>query len=559
MSLETQVWLEATLIRSSFWSTVLALCWTWLFSYGILVTQNPFDIFSTGAVTLVSLFSPIALLYVSLIVLCVLLWAKLQSAHMSVVPFVGKSVISTFSSSFQSKILVSFLQFAATGLVIGWCVLKLGGLNGSLYADLFPGSDEKVCVIMYGNSGDRGSCLNQAHIFLLLAALFAGVLEAVDFHFKNGNYMNLPIIPLDNYSQVKLKLQSEMMNFAVKAVKSLKNFYIIYLLVTILLGSIYNPAGLSYSQLFSPSLAASGWFIFFFIKMVSRSISSCLVVFSTNPVTHVSIPDLLQGLSSDNKLFSLLCFQDLSEQVVEREEVRREVFSLSMPGGHPHTWNTVLKACNRSLSEMNKGLSDIFSPPIQAQKNQETAAEGSVASHVMSPHIRRLAPLAPQKEATPTTSSPSLWDKLASQWDAVIQSLKKRPLVGWLVTTPPDVSFRLVFARSQEAIFAVEILSHIVRTSISEDNYGVVQKDLAAILTCLLSLEQNIDRCRGQGVVYRKKTAGLPDIHLKQELKCAVKSAIFRIVLTFGDHILSVPLSSEFKQKIQNYQNFLEA
>lgn len=208
---------------------------------------------------------------------------------------------------------------------------------------------------------------------------------------------------------------------------------------------------------------------------------------------------------------------------------------------------------------MNKGLSDIFSPPIQAQKNQETAAEGSVASHVMSPHIRRLAPLAPQKEATPTTSSPSLGDKLASQWDAVIQSLKKRPLVGWLVTTPPDVSFRLVFARSQEAIFAVEILSHIVRTSISEDNYGVVQKDLAAILTCLLSLEQNIDRCRGQGVVYRKKTAGLPDIHLKQELKCAVKSAIFRIVLTFGDHILSVPLSSEFKQKIQNYQNFLEA
>ena len=34
-------------------------------------------------------------------------------------------------------------------------------------------------------------------------------------------------------------------------------------------------------------------------------------------------------------------------------------------------------------------------------------------------------------------------------------------------------------------------------------SYGVVQKDLPNILTDLLSLEQNIDRCRGLGVVYR--------------------------------------------------------
>ena len=40
--------------------------------------------------------------------------------------------------------------------------------------------------------------------------------------------------------------------------------------------------------------------------------------------------------------------QDLADQVVEREDVRREVFSLSLPGGHPHTWNSILKACNRN-------------------------------------------------------------------------------------------------------------------------------------------------------------------------------------------------------------------
>ena len=33
--------------------------------------------------------------------------------------------------------------------------------------------------------------------------------------------------------------------------------------------------------------------------------------------------------------------------------------------------------------------------------------------------------------------------------------------------------------------------------------------------------------------VYRKKSADIPDVHLKQELKSAVKSAIFRLILNF--------------------------
>jgi hypothetical protein len=55
-----------------------------------------------------------------------------------------------------------------------------------------------------------------------------------------------------------------------------------------------------------------------------------------------------------------------------------------------------------------------------------------------------------------------------------------------------DSGLRAVFCMPQVAIWSVDVLSHLVANSIAEDRLGVVQKELATILTGLLTLDQKM-------------------------------------------------------------------
>jgi nucleoporin NDC1 len=52
--------------------------------------------------------------------------------------------------------------------------------------------------------------------------------------------------------------------------------------------------------------------------------------------------------------------QELYNQSLEQPEVRRAVFSLSQPGGHPRNWNTILGACLTHLNSITQVLASII-------------------------------------------------------------------------------------------------------------------------------------------------------------------------------------------------------
>lgn len=94
-----------------------------------------------------------------------------------------------------------------------------------------------------------------------------------------------------------------------------------------------------------------------------------------------------------------------------------------------------------------------------------------------------------------------------------------------------------------------------------EDRYGVVQRQLPKILTSILTLQQTVERHKGLTTNLKKPAArdnDVIDIELKLELRCAIKTSLYRICNAFGDHISAVQLAPEFKQKIENYRTFLE-
>ena len=126
-------------------------------------------------------------------------------------------------------------------------------------------------------------------------------------------------------------------------------------------------------------------------------------------------------------------------------------------------------------------------------------------------------------------------------------------------------------------------LSFLISSSINEDRYGVVQKDLPTIIATLFTLQkvnhemslskifqsstnslyfyfflQTVDKHKGVTISSKKNRSETRDLQLKQELRTAIKSSIYRIISTFGDHLDSLPISNEWHKKINNYKLFHE-
>jgi len=155
-------------------------------------------------------------------------------------------------------------------------------------------------------------------------------------------------------------------------------------------------------------------------------------------------------------------------------------------------------------------------------------------------------------EEVPVPSGVSPAKQMLSSILNLLDRFKKQPGVSMLFKVQPDAGMRAIFCKSQEVIWSIDILSHLVAASITEDKFGVVQKELVIILTSLLTLDQKISGYR--------KPVGIADedVRLKQELKAAVKAGLYRIAIQFGEHIQAIPMERELCSKMMNYHKFLE-
>lgn len=197
---------------------------------------------------------------------------------------------------------------------------------------------------------------------------------------------------------------------------------------------------------------------------------------------HLELPNLIEGAnaSKDDHLLATLCLQDLSDQLSDRVGCSpRGLRSFAA------RWSSALLELYHLdhgkgiLADLAKILPTSSLHPLQRlKKSPSLPPRPFVAKHA------QLAPLSPiqagnqggESEKAPV-SGRSWLDVMAGSWRA-----KKRPLVGWLVKKEPsDLQYRLISRKSQAAIFSVEVMSHIVSASLTEDSYGVVQKDLEEI------------------------------------------------------------------------------
>ncbi|XP_036940841.1 nucleoporin NDC1 isoform X1 [Acanthopagrus latus] len=162
-------------------------------------------------------------------------------------------------------------------------------------------------------------------------------------------------------------------------------------------------------------------------------------------------------------------------------------------------------------------------------------------------------------------SKPSLLAQfLQNRKEQVKHFLAKRVLIMYLFNKLPEASSQALFADSQAHIWALEGLSYLVQASFSEDQFGVVQTTLPTILSCMLVLQEAVDRHFKLPHASSKpvrSTGSMGDsTHktLRFALRATLKTAIYRITTTFGDHLNAIQMSAEHRKRLQQFLEYKE-
>ncbi|XP_028283117.1 nucleoporin NDC1 [Parambassis ranga] len=202
---------------------------------------------------------------------------------------------------------------------------------------------------------------------------------------------------------------------------------------------------------------------------------------------------------------------------------------------------------------------------------------------VQSPHIMRRVPKLwststdsqvngsppPSPASVPSPkqepSKPSfLTQFLQNKKEQVKNFLAKRVLIMYLFNKLPEASSQALFADSQAHIWALEGLSYLVQASFTEDQFGVVQTTLPRILNSMLVLQDAVDRHFKLPHASSKpirSTSSITDSTYKTlrfALRATLKTAIYRITTTFGDHLNAVQIAAEHRKRLQQFLEYKE-
>ncbi|XP_025790929.1 nucleoporin NDC1 isoform X2 [Puma concolor] len=560
-------------------------------------------------------------------------------------------------------------------LLLSVVVVIISIFNVEFYAVITKGRYGFLVVSCTGteslNSPAAQTCLNEYHLFFLLAGAFMGYSYSLLYFINNMNYLPFPIIQQYKFLRFRRSLLLLVKHSCVESLFLIRNFCIVYYF----LGHIpkawistamdlqideqfHRPLD-TLSGLLNLSLLYHVWLCGVFLLMTWYISWILFKIFATEahlfpvqpPFSEESDECLPKVLNSSPPLIiKYLALQDLMLLSQYSPSRRQEVFSLSQPGGHPHNWTAISRECLSLLNDMTQKLvlyqeaaatngrmvssysvepkksnfpeETTFQTPRSSQMPRSSVpplvktslfssklSTPDVASPLGTPFgssvVNRMAGIfdvntcygSPQSsqlirrgprlwtsgedQQMPEFSNPSpstcvgaegktarqpsmIYSWIQNKREQVKNFLSKRVLIMYFFSKHPEASIQAVFSDAQMHIWALEGLSHLVAASFTEDRFGVVQTTLPAILNTLLTLQEAVDkyfklphasskppRISGSLVDTSYKT-------LRFAFRASLKTAIYRITTTFGEHLNAVQASAEHQKRLQQFLEFKE-
>lgn len=304
----------------------------------------------------------------SMFLLCaaVILLAFFNLQYYTVVPSIPCSRVALLAEVLHPRQCVHSLVHCAVGMLVMWCVCVMAG--GRYHALHSP------CT--HGDSGSVDVCLNEYHMFMLLAGAFMGYSHSLMGVVQNVHYVSFHIIQQYKYMRFKGSVWWLLKCSAVQSLYSVRNYAILYFLFGHIPRTwISNTLNLhidssvrsldSFGGLCDVSLFYQLWISGTFLLLTWYLTVLLFRIYVTEPyrfpVQSSFAEDaeecLPKVLTEKNALvMKFLALQDLALLSQHSPSRRQEVFSLSQPGGHPHNWNAISKECLSLLSELTQRL-----------------------------------------------------------------------------------------------------------------------------------------------------------------------------------------------------------
>ncbi|XP_072031157.1 nucleoporin NDC1-like isoform X2 [Amphiura filiformis] len=548
------------------WRTGASVAWSVLLQpvavslYLLLITANLLHPYQWITDWLGVIFSLKGIGYSCLLGLVICIQACSNAVFYQVKPVVHLNRLSIIWNVIcPSRFLYIVFHVVLAGFFASCCTGLVGGQYGTLVT---------ICEEEEGFK----ECLAEEHLFLVLYGMYMGVLYGVNYFLQGSNCFEFPAIQL-KFFQVKGYLSWSLYNSALGTLKTTAYFYLIYFIFGTIPKTwlLYNldlhPPQLAVNSLrglFNLHLFWSTWLTGTLLYHVWGLSLFLFKIFNTEvyrfaietSFTEASDTCLYKALGEKQQpLVQYLAFQDVAALAEYSDGRRKEVYSLSQPGGHPNNWNRICTEClamiesltsrlmtheemvtngmaqnKRASSEGDKSdvqldpkrgymaagksepyipapvgtpyspyTSSVFEMPTARQRHLDSTLGQQPAelSWAASPsvHHRSHARLREEKEKqTPYQSRyPSRPAPFWANWHLEYR-IKQWRVMEYLLKPLPEAVNRSLFTDAQLHIWALEALSSFVAASYHEDTYGVVQGSLSDIMTTMLALQIAVDK-----------------------------------------------------------------
>ncbi|KAM5266259.1 nucleoporin NDC1 isoform 3-T4 [Hipposideros larvatus] len=632
------------IVTSIVWSVLLLpICTTVFIIFSSIDLFHPIQWLSDSFNDLYSSYVIFYLLLLSVVIVIINIF---NVEFYAVVPSIPCSRLALIGKIIHPQQLMHSLVHAAMGMMVAWCA---AAMTKSRYSFLVvPCAGTKSL-----DNPAAQACLNEYHLFFLLAGAFMGYSYSLLYFINNMNYLPFPIIQQYKFLCFRRSLLLLVKHSCMESLFLIRNFCIVYYFLghvpktwistamDLQIDEQFHRPLDTVSGLLNLSLLYHVWLCGVFL-LTTWYISWILFkIYATEahlfpvqpPFAEDSDECLPKVLNSNPPLIiKYLALQDLMLLSQYSPSRRQEVFSLSQPGGHPHNWTAISRECLNLLNDMTQklvlyqeaaatnGRVMSSSYPVEPKKlnsPEETTFQTPKSSQMPQPSVPPFVKtsLFSSKLSTPDVTSPfgtpfgsSVMNRMAGIFDVstcygsphspqlirrgtrlwtsasdqqmtefinlpstttVSAEAVRQPSViySWIQNKReqhPEASIQAVFSDAQMHIWALEGLSHLVAASFTEDRFGVVQTTLPAILNTLLTLQEAVDkyfklphasskppRISGSLVDTSYKT-------LRFAFRASLKTAIYRITTTFGEHLIAVQASAEHQKRLQQFLEFKE-
>ncbi|XP_041475629.1 nucleoporin NDC1-like [Lytechinus variegatus] len=296
-----------------------------------------------------------------IIFLCSLFAAISNAFSYIVVPYIHRNRLSIILSVTRPTRLLHAAGHALLGGITAWSTCKLVG-------------GDYLALSTRCNGEERGLCLNERHLFLVLFGAFIGIVYSVSYYLNRHNLLTFNIIQQVKFFQVKSNVAQLVLKNSVWSLRLCTYYYAFYYLCGCLFKSWFL-TNLDLQELAVPVDSIRGlldirllWQAWLLGTVITHLWTFSLYLFKVFNTEVYEFPietafntseecTLHRALGQRNSpLVKYLAYQDLSILSEHSLARRKQIFTLSQPGGHPHNWTRISSECLQLLASLTDRL-----------------------------------------------------------------------------------------------------------------------------------------------------------------------------------------------------------